>query len=254
MAMGFASCGGDENGDPKLPTPNKDGMRLTKFIVTDISAGENPDKEVDTFTLEYGANGYISKLTDVWEEGSNGKYSGKTETFFTYNDKNQLTKQEEFEYGKDSTKKEYETTIIYKYNEKGLIISDTEFDKSTYKTNYEYNEKNQLVKEIQPTTTFTYEYDTNGKLSTRKRGDYETSTFTFDDNKNPFSAQFPKEYTLINPVYFASSNILTRNDNHRKSIYIYDYNENGYPTKATEKVYSSDNKLERTITTEFFYE
>ncbi len=59
VAMGFASCGGDDN---QTPNPKKEGVRLTKIITTEVS--NNEKKEVDTITLEYGENGYVNTMNN----------------------------------------------------------------------------------------------------------------------------------------------------------------------------------------------
>ncbi|MBS9768729.1 MAG: hypothetical protein KGV44_14495 [Flavobacteriaceae bacterium] len=248
MAIAFASCGGDDNDTPN-PNPNNK-LKLKKVVTTYIPTGKYSDKEETTTSTEYGANGYISKLTYI------ANYAGKIENgerVYTYNDKNQLIKREDFRYN------EKDSEIIYYYNKKGLISNSIETGRFGNEENqYIYNEKNQLIKKIskhknyKETTTY-YEYDENGKLSQTKQGN-DITTFTFDDNKNPFSIVFPKEYNLTAPDELFDNNVLTSNDEWRKSIYMYNYNKEGFPSQATRTRYSSSNTLNDTQTTEFFYE
>ncbi len=158
-------------------------MKLKNFTRTYIREGKNSNKEINTCTVEYGENGYIKKITDIDNQEE------RAETIFTYNDKNQLTKKEYFEYKKVGSKKEYEEITIFTYNKKGLIVSD--IDIANYENYYTYNERNQLIKVTDNhSNTSNYEYNDAGKLS--KISGSKSSTFTFDDNKNPISSQLPK--------------------------------------------------------------
>ncbi len=254
MAIGFASCGGDDNPTPTPPTPEKK-IKLTKIITTSRYKGENGEKEKKrTLKISYGTNGFVNKWILEGNDDS--------QVLFTYNDKNQLIKLTETY---ENEGKEVTEITTFTYNDKGLLITVSEdtYSGNTRKTIYEYNDKNLMVKRIHDADTKnqivdTYEYDTNGQLKKRRYDSGEDETvivYTFDTKKNPFSLLLPKEFRLTDPKGWGKHNYLTAiaNKNYKNTA-TYTYNKDGYPTKVIEKDYNYKGEEDGTEITEYFYE
>ena len=102
--------------------------------------------------FEYDENGRLAKTVNHYENGDEISYR-----IFTYNADNRLIKVEDYHpNGYNYQSAEYE------YDANGNQISHT--DSYSGKITYEYNEKNQCIKETHDTHVYTYEYDTDGRL------------------------------------------------------------------------------------------
>lgn len=251
MSLLFVSCGDD---DEKKENPT----------VQKLSKRESVDgKDTQTAVLTYGDNGYVSKMEfELREVDTDGKVTvSKGETYFYYNTKKQLIKEESFDVEKGTKKLDYKSTYVY--NDEGLITSEVYTDmrpnsdgvvsENIRTTTYEYNTKGLLVKETKDVYVTIYEYNTAGKLVKKyKEGGTEVTTFSFDDKKSPFTGALPLAYMRISPNETGENNLLMSEYGSYKSIYEYTYDANGYPVSSIEKEYEKD-VLQKTSTVKFTY-
>jgi len=127
-----------------------------------ISYDENGNKQSIVYTtnwegtntvttkFEYDESSRLSKAVSYYENGSEHNHR-----IFTYNADNRLIKVADYyPDGRNYQSAEYE------YDANGNQISHT--DSYSGKTTYEYNEKNQCIKETHDTHVYTYEYDADG--------------------------------------------------------------------------------------------
>ncbi len=189
----------------------KGNLKLKSFtITTNYSDRDETNNSVETFTLEYGENGYVSTIIGIDKHfNDNGKEEVDTrKTIYTYNDKNQIIKEYYAIYEDNTTTPSESDLRTYTYNDEGLIQSEILiFNDKIINSEYiyEYNDKKQLIKKTRKnnnsssTEITTYEYDAKGNLTKQSGGYGENKTFTFDDKKNVSSLLhlFPKEFNLI---------------------------------------------------------
>jgi len=149
----------------------------------------------------------------------------------------------------------------YEYNDKRLIIKETQFeseDEGEFKiagySAFSYNAKNQIIKKeeferkgkskYEADGYFTYEYDAKGNVSKRiEFSDEKTmqkiTEYQYDDKKNPF-----REFRLqlFDDEIVSVNNELKNTTKNAKGnftnigTYTYTYNSNGYPTKVSQKI------------------
>lgn len=260
MALAFVSCGDDDNNSPE---PTKSALRLTKMVEKRTSALDDNARYTAVVELNYGDNGYVSKIVSSYKSKTGG---ANGEVFFTYNDQKQLVKKEEFNYSKQKKKNVLSETTVYTYDDKGLLISAAVSypnEKRVRRSTYEYNNQNFMVKERYGDGSVkfvkVYEYDVNGKLVKKyKEGSGGYYTYSFDNTKNPITLVYPKEYRLIEPEIWSDNNIIESKEenpayDNYKSVYTYSYNAEGYPVQRVEKMYEGTT-LRETSTIELFYE
>lgn len=215
----FISCSSDDNSG-EVPPNKQDGIKLVK-----TSRGGS------VTTIEYNENGYVSRFVEDHNNGeeiiiSNFNYSNGKLTSIAYN--------------KSITNFIYEGDLIA-YS----ILNNPDYE---IKNVYEYNSKNQVVKNTQYTnnnlccyTTYTYYSNGNIKKATSFSDDRETSFYyTYDDEKSvAILGIYPDAYLKISEI--SKNNILTSSYNQDHSnpytTYSYEYNEYDLPIKMTEDRY-----------------
>lgn len=129
----------------------------------------NGDETISTFEYEYNDKGQIVK-----EVASNQNVTSTKE--FSYDEKGELLIYKEDTNGKI-------TITTYSYDNVGNRISkELKVNDQNVTTNYEYNQLNQLTKEITDNNEIEYKYDSNGNLIEKKDGDYVLSyNYTVED-------------------------------------------------------------------------
>ena len=129
----------------------------------------NGDETISTFEYEYNDKGQIVK-----EVASNQNVTSTKE--FSYDEKGELLIYKEDTNGKI-------TITTYSYDNVGNRISkELKVNDQNVTTNYEYNQLNQLTKEITNNNEIEYKYDSNGNLIEKKDGDYVLNyNYTVED-------------------------------------------------------------------------
>lgn len=172
--------------------------------------------QVDEFEYE---NGKLVKINHLNNEKKDNAYS-----VFTYDDAGVLTLEETF-----SFEDKLEEKTIYSYNSKGQLIKQEEYF------------KNRLSGKIELEVTILYEYDANGRVSTKEVAEYGiefTCKYTYDDQgkcltmqQDPKSKDDQKE--LIKYEY--NGELLTS-----ELIYLDNSKE---PDEKTEFIYDEHNEI-----------
>ncbi|CAM1348361.1 hypothetical protein [Tenacibaculum ascidiaceicola] len=170
------------------------------------------------------------KSYDYTEAGNKTTYT------LVYNDKNQVTE-----------KKADRESIIYTYNNEGLIISAIKKEEGieTYTYTYTYNANNQLEKTVRvtkkddTTTNTSYTYDVKGNVASLTIGN-EKYENTYDEKNNPFKGIYPEAYAKIN-VGARLDGVNVNNPVNGTFSYgtdvVFEYNTDDYPISASYMIF-----------------
>lgn len=177
-----------------------------------ISYNEKGDKQSIVYTtnweganttitqFEYDENGRLAKTVSNYENGTE-----RNHRIFTYNADNRLIKVEDYHpNGYNYQSAEYE------YDANGNQISHT--DSYSGKITYEYNEKNQCIKETHDTHVYTYEYDADGNKTKVFYNGHLSTEYIYSDGN------------LIKEIKYADGEEIQRKD--------YTYDSKGRPVSG----------------------
>ena len=201
------------------------------YSVVDYDASNNPtlvttkntsnNKQVSASQIEYSSPGVISKITMLDPD-------------------NNLTEYRQLSYSSDGT-----VSASDFYGSTGGSSL-----KNTFRIEFTYNSAKQIVQEdfydMRTTktliSTYKLSYDADGDCN-KTVGYYTgsttpayTSTYTFDTKKSPQTLKFTQYVNVgntTNPHNATSLRIDYAGGTSVTSLYTYEYNSNGYPTKAT---------------------
>lgn len=196
-------------GDTYSATLTYDGTRLTKFSTIDGT-------DQVTFTLKYDADGNVTEMSG----------SDDSKTVYTYSSGN-ITREDDYEGGVLTDRTDYE------YNGNGQLTKTQHYNGS--------NATNQVKAEFE-----TYEYANTSTKNPSKVNYFstatststsETSEFTFDDKKHPYSGSDALQKFAILDGRGVDNNVLKETYKVGTTTFVtnyaYEYNANGYPTQTT---------------------
>lgn len=216
----------EQNNNNQIPiTEIKGKIKSTEYTyyVTDQNGGKTPYKSIAEYS--YGSNGYISnaKITDTYDNSISYQY-------YDYNENNI----EKWRY--QMSGKNYESAYTYNGN---LILKSTNNEEGgLHIRNFEYNSKNEKVKETYFTNTTSlssitdYSY-INGNIS-KEVTNYKsngaptepiTTTYSYDNKNIAFKGAFPENYLMM--IGIGKNNVI-KDDN---DVFTYEYNSDNFPTK-----------------------
>ena len=214
-------------------------------------------------TIKYNKKGLVIKTIT---------YSGKEKEYieYTYNDKDKIIKERRYDELSDTYCKEYE----YDSNDNVVKEITTMYATSTETvTTYMYNNKSQLIKEVNNGTITDYVYDSSGNkmretTKSASGSTFSTTSYKYDENGNlvyefydvidpEFSKYIKSKSYEIVYTYDEKGNLLTKKTNGDwKVINTYDdqnriIKEIHYDTdqkrQVTEYIYDQDGKLIKKI-------
>ncbi|MGD1839426.1 MAG: hypothetical protein ACFB0B_00795 [Thermonemataceae bacterium] len=244
----FTACNNDNEEATVDPDPLADVgdvdtdplQNRCRMTVIEETEGENK-KITQTFT--YDESGNVVK----WELDERGAAAISYSTY-EYDEQNRLVKEMQYE-GDNPTPVE-SSTIVYE-SEATILVKNEEGETST---TYTLNEAGRITKVDFGSGEYErYEYDENGNITKRfGNTDFppyeavEKEYVRYDDKKNKYTT-LPDNFRLIFAI--SVNNVLEEksyfngggeNKLDGTSTYTYEYNDEGFPTKRTEKYEDTD--------------
>jgi len=231
--------GTDRDGQTYIQTVSRDYTYENERLVKEVTASTN-NGVAQNYSQQYSydADGRLTKYTTTYDNSSiTIEYSGKTISKLTRTDA-----------GGNST------SPFLQYNDKGLLIKSIETDGGyTEEYRYEYTSEGLVARE---------ERWLNGKRSS-------AYTYEYDAKENPFAyiyaerkgipkipstrADFVDKRNYTKNVYFDTTDDGSDWKAGSTSVYIYDYNDRGFPTGYTSRSVDGTGKETNTSTTTYEY-
>jgi hypothetical protein len=168
------------------------------------------------------------KLSDIIETNINHELSYRHEMVY---DGDNLVKIKHYRDGKYLNDQDTD----YTYSNGRITEAFTRTTDFSYKTEYKYNSKGELLSQSRiigngsPETT-TYTYDNNGNIKTVSSNSFDTVyEYSYDNKVNPEYYAYPKAIAVINGL--SKNNTLSRKSSYEFNnfTYSYTYNEAGLP-------------------------
>lgn len=207
LSILFISCSSDDNsGGGQNPEPQS--IRLKKITYSDGSTTNfiyNNNILSEVIGVSQNQN---LKREFIYENNKlvrlkkyvNNVYQSNEDLFFQYTNSN------------ITTSSGYESNILfshqYQYNTLSQMTEDAQYDDSSYCcTNF-------------------YTYNSNGNISLISNSENSfTTTFSYDDKKNPLYYTYPEAYSKIKEI--SKNNIISESS----ITYNYEYNSDNFPLK-----------------------
>ena len=171
----------------------------------------------------YNDQNRVVSRTWIWPSGA------KSTQTFQYDSKGNLT---------SSLSGGFTESYVYDVNNR--LIQILQPGSVQPATTYQYNADGQLTSKSSPTIEVAYGYPNkiakNPTVVTTKYLDSNDSTFyqyEYDHMPNPYKLLWPVEEALDNNITKATYNYQGGSNEY---IYVYEYNEHGYPTSRIEKI------------------
>ena len=258
-----------ENGTVSLVSGN--GITFVDGVAQTFTVTAEDEVTTKTYTVTVIINGEVGSGSQLETYVLADLYGENSTTTYTYNEANFVNN-----FTKEINDWGTITSTVYTlvYNDKNQVIEKTAEGESTVYTyedgqivTAEYKAEDELV------YTYTYAYASNGDLRSEKRTDHtdedsiteilftivdgnvtvenrfgDDYTAEYDTKNNPFKGLYPAAYAAINT---GISNVNTNNPisgTLADDVVTYEYNTDGYPTKASYTYFDGFATVDKTFT------